>query len=401
MTDRIAMAWSRFRLSCAAVCLILAPTQSAFASDAQSFRQWFKYAPSITNEWVVSGTDTDPLRVDLHRKNSEGPPKKIFVIYPRPSSAYDTAITEILRIFAVKEINAELTVVNFEVKDALAKAALEEAQRTKADLIIAMGSESTDWLYKHYRGGSIPVVSVCSKDPVQLGQMKDYETGSGNNFAFTSLNVPVEVQMAYVEELRPKLKNLAVLVDSKNISAVKTQAEPIASYAKQKGVQVIWGSVGNPDNAREELARIIPSAVSAMRKTDPDLSESLFWVTGSTAVFREIHTINQFSTRVPVVSVVPEIVTNGEDSAVLAIGVSFESNAQLAAVYATRILGGASPSAMKVGVVSPPDIAISFLKAHQIGMRVPFDFFEIAGFVYDYEGRAVRIANKAEPANSQ
>jgi ABC-type uncharacterized transport system substrate-binding protein len=401
MSDRISMAWSRLRLSCAAIFLIFGTAPSALASDVQSFSQWFRYAPSIMNEWVISGSNTDPLRVELHRKDSEGSPKKVFVLYPRPSSAYDTAITEILRVFAVKEINADLTVVNFEVNDALAKAALDEAQRTKAELIIAMGSESTDWLYKHYRGGSIPIVTVCSKDPVQLGQMKDYETGSGNNFAFTSLNVPVEVQMAYVEELRPNLKNLAVLVDSKNISAVKTQAEPIANYAKHKGVQVIWGSVANPDNAREELARIIPSAVSAMRKTDPDLSESLFWITGSTSVFREIHTINQYSGKVPVVSVVPEIVTQGEDSAVLAIGVSFESNAQLAAVYATRILRGVSPGELKVGIVSPPDIAISFLKAHQIGMRVPFDFFEIAGFVYDYEGRAVRVANKAEPAASQ
>jgi len=104
---------------------------------------------------------------------------------------------------------------------------------------------------------------------------------------------------------------------------------------------------------------------------------------------------------VPVVSVVPEIVTKGDDTAVLAIGVSFESNAQLATVYATRILNGVKPSTLKVGIVSPPDIAISFRKARQIGMRVPFDFFEIAGFVYDYEGRAVRTANKTETTASQ
>ena len=31
--------------------------------------------------------------------------------------------------------------------------------------------------------GKLPVVTVCAKDPVQLGQMKDYDSGSGNNFA--------------------------------------------------------------------------------------------------------------------------------------------------------------------------------------------------------------------------
>jgi putative ABC transport system substrate-binding protein len=258
-----------------------------------------------------------------------------------------------------------------------------------------MGSESTAWLFKHYRNGAIPVVTVCSKDPVELKQIKDYDTGSGNNFAFTSLNVPVDVQMAYVRELRPKLKNIAVLVDEKNVSAVKTQAQPIVDYAKKKGVNAIWGTVHDPAKAKEELAKIVPEAVAEMRKTDPDLTESLFWVTGSTSVFREIAVINQYADRVPVVSVVPEIVTTGTNSAVLAIGVSFESNASLAAVYGAKILNGAKPGALKVGLVSPPDVAISFLKARQIKMRVPFSFFEIASFVYDYDGKAARSVSHA------
>jgi putative ABC transport system substrate-binding protein len=222
--------------------------------------------------------------------------------------------------------------------------------------------------------------------------MNDYESGSGNNFAFTSLNMVADAQLAYIINLKPNLKNLAILVDSKNISAVQTQAEPIANYVKEKGVNVIWGSVQNPAKAREELAKIIPDAVAAMRKTDPDLTKSLFWITGSTSVFREIKTINQHADRVPVVSVVPEIVTEGMDTAVLAVGVSFESNARLAAIYGAQILNGAKPGELKVGLVSPPDVAISFLKAREIGMRVPFSFFEIASFVYDYKGAVVRTA---------
>jgi putative ABC transport system substrate-binding protein len=55
---------------------------------------------------------------------------------------------------------------------------------------------------------------------------------------------------------------------------------------------------------------------------------------------------------------------------------------------------------LKVGIVSPPDIAVSFLKSREIGMRVPFSFFESASFVYDYEGRAVRtIASKIPSEN--
>ena len=381
----------------AATLLVGASAMPALAQNKQSFDSWFKYSHDVDKSWLVKGSGETPLELSLEPKSTElqGPVRRIMVLYPRASSAYDVAITEILRVFNNKEIKAQFTVINFELKDESGAKAIKFAEENKFDLIFAMGSESTAWLFKHYYKGAIPVVTVCSKDPVQLGQIKGYDHGSGNNFAFTSLNVPVDVQMAYVRELRPDLKNIAVLVDVKNVSAVETQAKPIADYVSKKGGNVIWGSVQNPANARQELTKIIPDAVKTMQKTDPDLSKSLFWVTGSTSVFREIAVINQYAGRVPVVSVVPEIVTSGVNTAVLAIGVGFESNASLAAIYGAKILNGAKAGDLKVGLVSPPDIAISFMKAHEIGMRVPFSFFEIASFVYNYDGREVRSITHA------
>jgi len=381
--------------------LLLALVATAAAQERLESK-WFRYGGGIDGAWEFVGDRADPMKILIRRKGGElrGAAKRVFVLYPRPSSAYDTAITKILHVFESKEMNAEFTVVNFEMDDKKGAAALQFAERNKSDLIFAMGSESTAWLYDNYQGGAIPVVSVCSKDPVQLGQMQDYVSGSKSNFAFTSLNVPVDVQMAYVRELNPDLKNLAVLVDSKNVSAVQTQAEPIANYARQRGIQVIWGAVQNPAKAREELAQMVRDAVQTMRKSDPDLSKSLFWVTGSTSVFLEIRTINENSDRVPVISVVPEIVRSGVDTAVIGIGISFESNAHLAAIYGFDILNGKKAGDLKVGVVSPPDIAISFMKAREIGLRVPFTFFESASFVYDYDGRPVRtIASKMSSDN--
>jgi len=361
-------------------------------ASAQPAAKWLRYAPGIEEAWTVSGVEANPLQFEINRKKKgSDTPQRVLVLYPRASSAYDIAITKILQIFDAKDVDARLTVINFKMQDAAGAEAIKFAEKNKYDLIFAMGSESTAWLFDHYRDGKIPVVSVCSKDPVQLGQIKDYQTGSGNNFAFTSLNVPVDVQMTYVKTLRPDLKNLAVLVDKQNVSAVQTQAEPIAAYARERGIQVIWGAIDNPAKAREQLIPVMQSAVQAMRKNDPDLTNSLFWLTGSTSVFLEIHTINQYADRVPVVSVVPEIVKAGPDTAALAIGVSFESNAHLAAIYGADILAGHVKAAdLKVGLVSPPDIAISFLKAREIGLRVPFQFYETASFIYDYDGKPVR-----------
>jgi putative ABC transport system substrate-binding protein len=390
-------------LSCAIVAgLLSCSTILPALGTEQPFAKWFRYSGDLDLRWEFVAAPLDSMRLLIRPKKSEqsGPTRRVLVIYPRASSAYDIAISEILKVFETREHKIEFTVVDFELEDARGEAAIQFAEENKFDLIFSMGSEATAWMYDHYRGGVIPVVSVCSKDPVQLGQMKGYEQGSKTNFAFTSLNVPVEVQMAYVKELSPDLKNIAILVDAKNISAVQTQAEPISIYARRRGIEVIWVEVKDPANARQELLRLVPDAVRKMRITDQDLTKSLFWLTGSTSVFREIHTINQYSDRVPVVSVVPEIVTTGPDTAVLGIGISFESNAHLAAVYADKILRGvAKPGDLSVGIIAPPDISISFLKARAIGMRVPFDFFETASFVYDYDGRPVRTVEHSAPAN--
>lgn len=354
---------------------------------------WFKHGQEVLGAWHVAEAEGDPMRIVIRPRSNASPARKVLVLYPRPSSAYDIAITKILQVFAEKDIDAEFTVINFNNEDARGKSALAMAEREGYGLVFSMGSESTAWAYTNYLNGRLPVVSVCSKDPVELGQSKDYESGSGTNFAFTSLNMPTEVQMAYIRELRPTLRNFAILVDGKNVSAMQTQAAPMAKLARQLGIQVLEVVVNDPDNARAELQNLVPAAVRTMRKNDPNLVDSVFWVTGSTAVFKEIAAINAHSDRVPVISAVPEIVKPGDDSAVISIGISFESNAHLSAIYgADVLLGRVGVGELRVGIVSPPDIAINFRKAREIGMKVPFSFFESASYIYDYEGRAVRSA---------
>jgi putative ABC transport system substrate-binding protein len=373
---------------------IVSAAEKGSPAGEPGYWKWFKFAPALRETWSFVEVSGDSSIVHLLPKRFEEATtrKKVLVLYPRPSSAYDIAISKILKVFDDKALEVEVTAVNFEIDDAKGKAALKRAHAGGYELILSMGSESTAWLWTNYKDGKIPVVTVCSKDPVVLRQTRGYSRGSGTNFAFTSLNMPIDVQMAYVNELKPKLRNIAVLVDSKNISAIETQAKPVADYARSRGVRVLEIAVQDPNNAKAELEKMVRDATAQMSKNDPDLSNSVFWVTGSTAVFKEIATINANAGRAAVLSVIPEIVRGGDDSAVLSIGISFESNAHLAAVYAADVLRGrASAGDLKVGVVTPPDIAISFRKARDIGMMVPLSFFEAAGTIYDYDGKAVRV----------
>src|SRR4029077_19144430 len=80
MSDRIAKSLPcGLATGCIASTLLWALTTLAFTAELPRFNTWFKYAPSVTNEWVVTGDDGDPLRVALHLKNAGGLPKRILV----------------------------------------------------------------------------------------------------------------------------------------------------------------------------------------------------------------------------------------------------------------------------------------------------------------------------------
>jgi putative tryptophan/tyrosine transport system substrate-binding protein len=364
--------------------MLLLPCSAAVAGD-----MWFSIPAEAAAQWKIS---SEGDRLTVRRRGAKRMGARIMVLYSRPSLAYETAMGKVLTVFQDKGIEAVFEVINYRDNPEQGKAAIRRALGAPAKLIFAMGSDSTEFLAGNFKGQAIPVVSICAKDPVILGLIKDYDSGSGTNFAFTSLNVPVETQLTYMLQLRPNLKNVGILVDSKNLSAVQTQAKPFAAALRRHSIAAAIIAVNNPADARRELREKIPPAIRAMRRSDPGLANSILLVTGSTSVFTEIDTINAAAGRVPVMSAVPEIVRKGESSAALSIGVSFESNAHLAAIYAADILEGRSRvGRLKVGIVSPPDIAINFHKARHIGMKIPFSLFELASQIFDGDGNPVRV----------
>ncbi len=357
----------------------------------ESTSSWLALSPVSKASWQITAERENGRVLNLQPVAMGGDPKKILVLFPKASSAYDTAMDTILGFFLDKRKPVHFTLINFEGRPDQGLQALAWAEKTNQDLIFSMGSQSTQFIYKHYSGGKLPVVTVCSKDPVLLDQVTDYDAGSGTNIAYTSLDASLSLQLNYLKRLKKNLENIALLYAEDNISAVKTQVKPMAAAARSEGLRVIHIGVEEQSNARQELRRKIPAAIEVMRHTDPELLQSIFWITGSTSVFQEIETIDTLSEGVPVLSVVPDLVREGEQSAVLSIGVSFENNALKAALYALAILEDrANPGTLEVGVVSPPDIAINFGKAQQINLAIPFSFFESAGTIYDYEGRPAR-----------
>jgi len=359
---------------------------------AETGRDWFDLPPEMDADYRRDWQMTEAgEQVTVQRRDGPAPRATVFVLYSRPSSAYDTAIATVLDVFHERRFPIKVVALNYDDDESHGVLAMHWALKAGVDLIYTMGSDTTAFAWPRFRDSTIPIVSICSKDPVVLGQQAGYRRGSGTSYAFTSLDMPIAVQFAYLKELKPGLKNLAILADVKNVSAMTVQLRPMAAFARDNGIGVQEVVVERRARAAEELGERMPAAVAAMRATDPALANSVFWVTGATAVFKEIAAINAHAGNVPVLSVVPDVVRPGADSAVLSIGVGFDSNAYIAASYGLSILGGeAKAGSLPVGIVSPPDIAISFLRARAIGLKIPFSFVETASTIYGPDGGIVR-----------
>lgn len=384
------MSSSRFFL---VLCLGIVLTNTALAAPKRHITDWLSLDSEKTKQWSTH-LRADERYVDISPTQSGEVDKRILVLMERPSSAYDTALSQILAVFGNKNIRSTFEVVRVGKDLPFIETTLKKAETDGIDMVYALGSSTVANVYKLYKNGALPVVSVCAKDPVLLGQMSGYETGSQNNFAFTSLNAPAETLFKYLLSLKPDLKNVAVLYAEQNTSSVQTQYKPMIDPAQKMGVSIIGVGVKDRTQAAKELRTLIPAAIAQMKESDPALQNSVFWITGSTSVFQEIALINSYTKNIPVLSAVTDVVQPGLDSAVLSIGIGFDTNAHLAAIYGLDILSGRPAGELPVGLVSPPDIAINFLKARQINMKIPFDFFEISNFIYDQNGQPVRMSGE-------
>ena len=354
---------------------------------------WMVFSDVNKHNWSGRIESHTPSRLYV-KSNAEvagSTPKKILVIVAKKSGSYKLALNKLLEVFFQEKYAAEFEVVNIAGSETVGLALLTQAQSQGFDLVFTMGSEAAALVHKYYTNGPLPVVTSINKDPVTLGQVNSYTAGSGTNIATTTLNVPIDIQLNYLFQLNPKLKHVALLYNHNHKQVVATEVKPFRKAMIAQGIRVIDVTVDSRDEAREQLEKSIPEAMDLLREIDPTLNNSLVWVTSSTAIFSNLDIVSQYSKGVALVSTNPNAVKAGGESAVVAIGIDRRNNAHLAAIYALRILRDKeNPGDLEVGVVTPPDIALNFKVARELGLKIPFTFLEGASFVYDYNGELVR-----------
>jgi putative ABC transport system substrate-binding protein len=341
------------------------------------------------------GTDQAMLRITPTRPNG----KKIVVLMDVQAAYTDTALKTFLAIYADKGYYPTITLANYQKDAGKLARVIGSIAAGEYDLAITLGSNALKDAHKKLQGKKVPVVTMCNKDPVLLKYVKTYDKGSGDNFAFTSVNTPIDVQMTFLKKLAGEIKAVAILVDRSNKSAMETQYKPFKEALEKEGIAVVDVIVGPEDDkdpklleiVKADLAAMVPEGMAKLAAADPGGKGSVFWLTYCTSIVKNLETLNQNTGTVPVVGVATDTVLEGDNSTVIGIGVSFESNAYTSAMYGMNILSGkVKPGDLPVGLTSPPDIAINFKRARAIGMKIPFAFFESANIVYGADGVKAR-----------
>lgn len=374
-----------FWLCVMAGCALLANGNLA-AQDRHDL-DWLIYDPATRDDYAITIGAETPDR-NLAMPNDRAPEKRVLLLIPSPSvEAYSLAVNTILRGFKDANLPTRFDIWYYNKDEDVALEALQWAYAQPVDLIMSVGSSATSFLWKHHIGHSIPAVTSASKDPVASGHLTDAAGGSGTNIAYTSINVETDTLVAYLRRLVPGLTTIGLLYATDNSSAVLTQVDPLRAAAKRLSLNLVDITVSGATTASDELESGLPRGIDAMRRLDPDLSNSVLLVTGSTSVYERIGLINRYAGDLPVISMLPDIVRSGDDSALLSIGVNLTSALKLSTVYALDVITGkADPGTLPVGSVSPPDLAINFRVAKRVGIKIPFSFLESSTFVYDLEG---------------
>lgn len=370
--------------------LFLLVLVAAIPAEARPVLDWLEYDPALERGYEIDVDAGDTARHVVTPRAPQGPVKRVMVLIPiRSVTAYSLAVNTILRVFERRGVPARFDIWYYNRDEAVAQEALDWAYAQPVDLVMSAGSRATKFLANHHTGHPIPAVTSASKDPIASGHLENPE-GSGTNIAYTSINVDTDTLVTYLRQLIPDLSTIGVLYSRDNTSAILTQVEPLKAIADREGLTVIDIAVDGPATATEQLEAGLPIGLREIQLKDPDLARSVLLVTGSTAVYERIALINRHAGTVPVISMLPDIVRSGPDSALLSIGVNLTSALNLAAVYAVDVISGeVDPGALPVGRVSPPDLAVNFQVAARIGVRIPFSFLESSTFVYDLEGKPV------------
>ena len=233
-----------------------------------------------------------------------------------------------------------------------------ELVKAQVDLIAVLGSTLSAQAAKAATA-KIPIVFRIAGDPVAVGLVASLNQPGGNVTGITTLGLEVaEKQLELLNELLPKAKTIALIVNPTNPALSQPQSYTLMASAQRRGQQLVVANAstnGEIDAAFAELAR---QRVDGL-------------IIGADTFF---NSRNEQIAQLAIRHAVPTISPYREFAAVgglMSYGGSITDASRLAGVYAARILTGDLPRDLPVVQAVKIEAVINLKTAGAIGLSVP------------------------------
>jgi putative tryptophan/tyrosine transport system substrate-binding protein len=205
---------------------------------------------------------------------------------------------------------------------------------------------------------SIPIVFTSGSDPIQFGLVSSLAHPGGNITGATLMSGELPgKRLGLLGELLPKIKLIAVLVNSNNLDS-KAEVVHVQEAAQKLGYQLQIVQAGRVDEFEAAFATLIEQQVDALIvTTDPFFESYRDWLIALSAKHR-----------IPTVYSVREYAVSG---GLISYGASIPDLYRQAGIYVGRILKGARPADLPVMQPTKFELVLNLKAAKTLGLTVP------------------------------
>jgi putative ABC transport system substrate-binding protein len=241
--------------------------------------------------------------------------------------------------------------------------ALEEIKAKRPDLILTIGSKSTELVSQHIK--NIPIVFSAVLNPVVSGFVSNMNFPQGN-LTGASLDVPLRIQLEKFRLIVPQLKSLGVLYTS--------ETEPLIQEAKSVSSDLGIKLVAQPIQSEKE----IPAVLEKLKNEVDGI-----WAVADPLIFTPQSTqfILLFTLRngLPLMGLTPSFVQAG---ALFTLAPDYKDVGRQAGEMALEIISGKSPTNIPVTMPRMIYLYLNLKTAEQINLLISPDLIEVAKEVF-------------------
>ena len=279
----------------------------------------------------------------------------IAVIKTRDAEPYDVALTGLRRTLAERGIHAEIEEFFVADEPSAKDDRIAEIRRRKPQLLVTLGSSATERVSKIVK--DTPVLFCMALNPAASGFIRSM-TGSGNNLAGASLDIPPQVQFEAIRSLLPQAKKIGVIYNPQETEVIIQQAR---RAARDLGLELIATPVSSSDQVPDALRNL-------------DKSVDVLWsvadgttFTPASMEFLFLHTLRN---KLPFMGLSPAFVKAG---ALLAFAIDYHEVGAQCGGLAARLIGGENPATLPITRPQKLTLHVNLKTAETLGLKISPD----------------------------